>query len=61
MAKKNVFMVDFTLPDDSTHREFLETKSNRISKVYSQINGALLNKYQLMIGDLKQIQVYEVR
>lgn len=54
-------MVDFTLPDDSTHREFLETKSNRISKVYSQINGALLNKYQLMIGDLKQIQVYEVR
>lgn len=57
--KKNTFIVDFILPDDREEREFLRTKTNRVNKVYDQINSALMVKYGLMIGDLKSIKVYK--
>lgn len=60
MAKKNTYKVNFVLPTDEGVTEYLQTKTKRINKVFSQINSALINKYNLGIGDLKSINVYKL-
>lgn len=47
------------LPNDERITEFFRTKSNRVNKVYDQINTATMSKYGIMIGDLKSIKVWQ--
>lgn len=57
--KYKMLRVDMVLPNDEKITEFFRTKSNRVNKVYDQINTATVSKYGIMIGDLKSIKVWQ--